>query len=245
MNLVSVVCERDFDVPSVSENSGNIFIVLNEHAALRVDVGVEQKCASQSAMCGDAYKYFFDGRGHFIMILSDGMGTGGRAAVDGAMASGLMYRLIKAGFGYDCSLRILNSSMLFKSTDESLATVDIASIDLFTGKVELYKAGAAPTLVRRSGRMGKAESTSLPAGILRDVSFDKATVKCKEGDVVVLMSDGAVCEGTEWIREEIEAFTDGTAEQLSERICEGAKRRRTDGHEDDITVITAIIKKAV
>lgn len=245
MKMVSVVCERDFDIPSVSENGGEIFIVLNEHAALRVDVGVEQKCASDSAMCGDAYKYFFDGRGHFIMILSDGMGTGGRAAVDGAMASGLMCRLIKAGFGYDCSLRILNSSMLFKSTDESLATVDIASIDLFTGRVELYKAGAAPTLVRRSGRTGKAESTSLPAGILREVSFDKAVVRCKENDIVVLMSDGAVSEGTEWIKDEIEGFTDGTAEQLSERICEGAKRRRTDGHEDDITVMTAVIKRAV
>ena len=245
MKMVSVVCERDFDIPSVSENGGEIFIVLNEHAALRVDVGVEQKCASDSAMCGDAYKYFFDGRGHFIMILSDGMGTGGRAAVDGAMASGLMCKLIKAGFGYDCSLRILNSSMLFKSTDESLATVDIASIDLFTGRVELYKAGAAPTLVRRSGRTGKAESTSLPAGILREVSFDKAVVRCKENDIVVLMSDGAVSEGTEWIKDEIEGFEGGTAEQLSERICEGAKRRRTDGHEDDITVMTAVIKRAV
>lgn len=245
MKMVSVVCERDFDIPSVSENGGEIFIVLNEHAALRVDVGVEQKCASDSAMCGDAYKYFFDGRGRFIMILSDGMGTGGRAAVDGAMASGLMCRLIKAGFGYDCSLRILNSSMLFKSTDESLATVDIASIDLFTGRVELYKAGAAPTLVRRSGRTGKAESTSLPAGILREVSFDKAVVRCKENDIVVLMSDGAVSEGTEWIKDEIEGFEGGTAEQLSERICEGAKRRRTDGHEDDITVMTAVIKRAV
>ena len=49
------------------------------------------------------YKYFYDGKGHFIMILSDGMGTGGRAAVDGAMASGLMARLLKAGFGYDCN----------------------------------------------------------------------------------------------------------------------------------------------
>ena len=245
MKMVSVVCERDFDIPSVSENGGEIFIVLNEHAALRVDVGVEQKCASDSAMCGDAYKYFFDGRGHFIMILSDGMGTGGRAAVDGAMASGLMCRLSNAGFGYDCSLRILNSSMLFKSTDESLATVDIASIDLFTGRVELYKAGAAPTLVRRSGRTGKAESTSLPAGILREVSFDKAVVRCKENDIVVLMSDGAVSEGTEWIKDEIEGFEGGTAEQLSERICEGAKRRRTDGHEDDITVMTAVIKRAV
>ena len=59
------------------------------------------------------------------------------------------------------------------------------------------------------------------------------------------MSDGAVSEGTEWIKDEIEGFEGGTAEQLSERICEGAKRRRTDGHEDDITVMTAVIKRAV
>ena len=102
-------------------------------------------------MCGDNYKYFNDGKGHFLMVLSDGMGTGGRAAVDGAMACGLMTRLLKAGFGYDCSLKFLNSSMLFKSTDESLATVDGANIDLFTGQVQLFKAGAAPTVIRRSG----------------------------------------------------------------------------------------------
>lgn len=245
MKLLSVVCERDFDVPTVSAAGGSIYITLYEHAAIRVDVGVDQKTAMSSAMCGDAYKYFFDGRGHFIMILSDGMGTGGRAAVDGAMASGLMSRLIKAGFGYDCSLRILNSSMLFKSTDESLATVDIASIDLFTGQVELYKAGAAPTLIRRSGRTGKAESTSLPAGILREIGFDKATVKCKIGDIVVLMSDGAACEGTDWIKGEIESWSNGTAEELAERICEGAKRRRSDNHQDDISVMTAILKKSV
>ena len=245
MKLLSVVCERDFDPPAINTSNESIYITVNEHAEIRVDVGIAQKCASDSAMCGDAYKYFFDGRGHFIMILSDGMGTGGRAAVDGAMASGLMSRLIKAGFGFDCSLRILNSSMLFKSTDESLATVDIASIDLFTGQVELYKAGAAPTLIRRSGRTGKAESTSLPAGILREISFDKAVVRCKIGDIVVLMSDGASFEGTDWIKGEIENWSDGTAEELAERICEGAKRRRSDNHLDDITVMTAVLKKSV
>jgi len=245
MKMVSVVCERDFDVPTVSEVGGEIFIVLNEHAAIDIDFGVEQICASGSNMCGDAYKCFFDGRGHFIMILSDGMGTGGRAAVDGAMASGLMGRLIKAGFGYDCSLRILNSSMLFKSTDESLATVDIASIDLYTGQTLLYKAGAAPTIIRRSGKTGKAESTSLPAGILREIGFDKAAVKCKVGDIVVLMSDGATGSGTDWIRAEIEAWRDGSAKELAERLCECAKRRRNDNHEDDITVIAAILNKSV
>ena len=79
---------------------------------------------------------------------------------------------------------------------------------------------------------------------MREVSFDKAVVKCREGDIVVLMSDGAVSEGTDWIKSEIDRFDRGSAEQLSERICEGAKRRRSDNHEDDITVITAIIRKA-
>ena len=245
MKMVSVVCERDFDVPTISEVGGDIYIVLNEHAAINIDIGVEQISASDSNMCGDAYKYFVDGKGHFVMVLSDGMGTGGRAAVDGAMASGLMARLLKAGFGYDCSLKILNSSMLFKSTDESLATVDIASIDLYTGTTELYKAGAAPTIIRRSGKTGKAQSTSLPAGILRDIGFDKASVKCKNGDIVVLMSDGVTSGGTDWIRAEIEAWQDGSAQALAERLCECAKRRRDDKHEDDITVMAAILQKAV
>ena len=243
MKLLSVVCERDFDVPSVSEVGNEIYITLNEHPAIKIDFGAEQISAKNSSMCGDAYKYFYDGRGHFTIILSDGMGTGGRAAVDGAMASGLMCRLLKAGFGYDCSLRILNSSMLFKSTDESLATIDIASIDLFTGETELYKAGAAPTIVRRSGKTGKAESTSLPAGILREIGFDKAVIKCKTGDILVMLSDGATSNGTDWIRAETESWKDGSAQALAEHLCSCAKRRRNDNHEDDITVLTAILNK--
>ena len=245
MKTANLICGRDFDTPNISEVGGEVYIFLSERANLTVEFGAEQISAGNSQMCGDNYKYFNDGKGHFLMVLSDGMGTGGRAAVDGAMACGLMTRLLKAGFGYDCSLKFLNSSMLFKSTDESLATVDVANIDLFTGQVQLFKAGAAPTVIRRSGKTGKAESTSLPAGILRDVGFDKATVNCKAGDIIVLMSDGATSDGLDWIRDEIEAWTDGTAQDLAERLCEGAKRRRTDTHEDDITVLTAILKKAV
>ena len=245
MKLISLVCDRDFDIPNVSEVGHNIFVTIAERAVYRVQVGIHQKSASNSNMCGDAYQYFNDGQGHFVMILSDGMGTGGRAAVDGAMASGLMSRLLKAGFGYDCSLRILNSSMLFKSTDESMATVDIASIDLYTGDVLLHKAGAAPTLIRRSGRTGKAVSTSLPVGILREIGFDEASIRLKADDILLLVSDGAVSEGTDWIRHELELWQDGDADDLAEHICECARRRRSDNHEDDITVMAAIIRRAI
>lgn len=244
MRQVSLCCDRDFDAPCVTAFGDETLVNIIEKCALCADIGVNQIISSPHSMCGDNYKYFLDGKGRFIMVLSDGMGTGGRAAVDSAMASGLMGKLIRAGFGYDCSLSILNSSMIFKSTDESLATVDIAAIDLYTGRCDLFKAGAAPTLVRRSGRTGKAQSTSLPAGILRDVSFDKASIRLHPNDILILMSDGACTDGTEWICAEIEAWGQGSAQELSEHISNCAKRRRTDNHEDDITVMAVIINKA-
>lgn len=245
MKILSLACERDFSSPNISKAGEYALLVINEQPNYRIDIGIEQRCAVEGSICGDAYKCFNDGKGHFIMILSDGMGTGGRAAVDGAMASGLMARLLKAGFGYDCSLKILNSSMLFKSSDESLATMDIASIDLFTGTTELYKAGAAPTLVRRNGRTGRAESHSLPIGILKDVSFDKAGIKLKSGDILLLASDGVTFDGTEWIRQELENWRDGGAQDLAEHICDCARRRYHGERHDDITVIAAIVERTV
>lgn len=244
MKLLSLACERDFDIPNVTRLGSFALITINEHPVFKVDIGIEQHCAVTGSICGDAYKYFNDGKGHFVMILSDGMGTGGRAAVDGAMASGLMARLLKAGFSYDCSLKIINSSMLFKSSDESLATLDVASIDLFSGDIKLYKAGAAPTIVRRGRHSGRAESHSLPLGILKSVSFDTASIKMRHGDIVLLVSDGVTFDGTEWIREELERWGDGSAQDLAEHICDSARRRYSNTRPDDITVLAAIIEKS-
>ena len=85
----------------------------------------------------------------------------------------------------------------------------------------------------------------MPAGILREVSFDKAVLKCKIGDIVVLMSDGVICDGIDWIKKEIEEWSNGTAQELAERLCNGARRRRNDCRQDDITVMAAILKKAI
>ncbi len=243
MSAVSSCCDRDFDRPTIDSLGESCIITLNERTVYSVDIGVNQISAKENNMCGDAYNYFYDGKGKFFCVLSDGMGTGGRAAVDSAMASGLISRLLRAGFGYDCSLRILNSSMLFKSTDESLSTVDIAVVDLFSGKTDLLKAGAAPSVVRRSGRTGKAESHSLPVGILREIGFDKATIKLKRNDILLLMSDGAVTDNYDWICEELADWGDGTAQALAEHISIQAKRRKQGLPEDDITVMAVILER--
>ncbi len=240
---LSAAVGRNLDTPSVSYGGDEAFLFLTERPVFNVELGLTQIPEASGKLCGDSCKYFRDGRGRLILLLSDGMGTGGRAAVDSAMVSGLMSRMLRSGFGYDCSLKIINSSMLFKSTDESIATVDIAAIDLFHGGCELRKAGAAPTYVRRSGKVGKAESNSLPPGILRDVAFDKATLDLKNEDILVMVSDGVTTEGDDWICNMIRAWNIGSAQQLADEIALAARRRRSDGHSDDISVMVAILKK--
>ncbi len=245
LQRIEEICERDFEPPEVNRCGRGCYITVTEKAIFSVDCGLTQFNQGKNQHCGDTCRYFFDGRGRLVVIVSDGMGSGGRAAVDSAMTAGLTERLLKAGFGYDCTLRLVNSAMLYKSTDESLATLDITAVDLYNGKTEMFKAGAAPTIVRRNGHTGRAECKSLPAGILHEVGFDKAVVTLKEDDILLMMSDGVCSEGSDWICAEVEAFRDGTAKQLSDRIATAARRRRRDGHDDDITVFAAVIGKAV
>ncbi len=246
MKEISAACDRDFAPPCIQFSHACALITLSEKAELAVDVGVFSLSMNDAKLCGDATEQFFDGRGRQILLLCDGMGAGGRAAVDSAMAAGLMERLLKAGFGYDCALKVANSAMLFKSTDESLSTVDLCAIDLYTGRTELYKAGACPTVVLRSGKIAKAECASLPAGIVREVGFDSAAVMLKAGDMVVMFSDGVTFDGTDWICREVEQWqSSGTAQQLAEHLARSARRRRNDGHDDDITVMVSILEKAV
>lgn len=243
LQLLEHTCDRKFEPPTVNKVKGEVFITVSEKAQFSVDFAVSQINSKNNMLSGDAADGFFDGKGRFFMMLSDGMGTGNRAAVDSAMVIGLMGKLIRAGFSYNCALKIVNSALLYKSTDESSATIDIAAIDLFSGATELLKAGAAPSIVRRNGRAGKAECNSLPVGILKDVGLDRAIVTLKEKDIIVMMSDGVTNDGTDWIISETEAFSEYSAKRLANRIAECAKRRRTDGHEDDITVLVSVIDK--
>jgi stage II sporulation protein E len=89
----------------------------------------------------------------------------------------------------------------------------------------------------------RADCKSLPLGILRGVGFDKAASKLGVGDIVLMVSDGAVADGTEWISAMLRDF-EGTAEGLCRQIATEANRRRCDGHTDDITVSAAIIERS-
>ncbi|WP_343252527.1 SpoIIE family protein phosphatase [Ligaoa zhengdingensis] len=233
---LSDLCETTFDLPVVRQAEGSANLLFAEKAALSAEYGRVQIPYGDSKLCGDCGDFLLDNRGRAHMILSDGMGSGGKAAIDAAMTVSLFTKLIGAGFEYDAALKMVNSALLVKSNEESLSTVDIACVDLYTGKTEFLKAGAAPSFVLRSGTVGKVESMSMPAGILRGVEFEKSTMTLREGDVIVMISDGVILTGVEWLYPQIKLSRDRSAQEMAQEIAETAKLRRTDSHDDDITV---------
>ncbi|MBR5310667.1 MAG: SpoIIE family protein phosphatase [Oscillospiraceae bacterium] len=242
---ISDVCGCDISKPQKrdTENARRLFFYekpLAEAVFSKVSIN-----AKGEKFCGDNAEFFTDRFGCAHIVLSDGMGSGEHAALDSMMASGLVARMIRAGFRFGPAIKLVNSALLLKSDDESLATIDAFSINLYTGAANFYKAGAECSFVLKNGRASKVESISLPAGILGGAEYEQSGMYLKSGDVVVLLTDGATASGSDWILSELKSLGDKSPEEIAEGIAKTAHIRRTDGHSDDITVVVMKLKENI
>lgn len=240
---LSRVCAKRLDTPCISYSPERCKIQIGERPDFDIEISAAQHVYKNGKLCGDNYCYFNDGMGRAVAIISDGMGTGGRAAVDGAMTTGILAQLIKAGLGFDSALRIVNSALIVKSGDESLSTIDISCIDLFTGEVQFMKAGAPVTFVKKNGGVVCIEAPSLPAGILTNIDFSRANIKIEEEDLILMISDGALGAGDRWIETELKNWNNTDIGGLANYIVDEAVKRRLDNYDDDITVLVARLKE--
>ncbi len=234
---ISKICGRGF-MPPVSTAVGNrLRVTFSQKPKYDVQTGSAQHICGNGRLCGDSFNYFKDGQGRFVAIISDGMGTGGRAAVDGGMTVSIISKLVKSGLGFDASLGAVNSALMVKSNDESLATADILTIDLFSGETEIMKAGAPVTFFRNRGKVIRIEPTSLPAGILTDVKLTHDVISLGDDDIVIMVSDGAVAVSDEWIGAMMRDFNGDDIQVLVDDIIDEAMLGSKFSRDDDITVI--------
>lgn len=237
MRELSAITDLRFGYPVLSDGGKWAQYTFCEHAPYAAEYGACQIISGGNKLCGDSYRFLTLEGGAAHLVLSDGMGSGGGAAVDSTMAAALITRLLEAGLSCQSALHLVNSALTVKGGEESLATVDTARIDLYTGRMELYKAGAAPTVVVRDGHALEIDSSSLPAGILSGVSFQRSDVALGLGDMVVLLSDGATTQGSGWIARMAEEEKPKDLNEFCKKVATTARLRRSDGREDDITVL--------
>lgn len=220
-------------------------LMLFEAEPLAVTVGVAALKKQERQSSGDQGKYFKTDEGVFYVLLSDGMGTGDGAARLSSDTVRILERFLRSGVAAKTSLRILNDLMLLKNeNDTGCATVDLFSINLFNGEARMFKYGAAPSYIRHGKTVQSIKGKSLAAGLGAPPldSPDYLKMRIEPGNFAVIVSDG-VTGGLDdsWLRDLISQFEGISPNELARSILEAAAIKF--GSEDDITVLTILVKE--
>ncbi len=234
---LSKICARKLDLPCISYAEDACKIQLSEKPIFDVHIGVAQHICKNGVLCGDNYTYFNDGMGRMIFILSDGMGTGGRAAVEGAMACKVMENLIKSGMNFFTAAKITNSALLVKSEDEVLATLDVLSVDLFSGEMNLLKAGAPLTFLKKNDEVIRCAPNSLPIGILKEINVAECSEILSAYDKILMVSDGAISDGDGWLEDMLKNWRNEDSQSFATSVIKRISNEKSSDFDDDITVI--------
>lgn len=126
----------------------------------------------------------------YYVLLCDGMGKGMGAVEEGKNAAALLQRMLRAGYPAEHALRSLNSLCALRDRAGAV-TVDLAELMLDSGKVTLYKWGAAPSYLATRYGAEQLGAVSPPPGI--SVSDEQERVEhtsLRWGECLVMVSDG-------------------------------------------------------
>ena len=70
--------------------------------------------------CGDASSFLESERGTALLAVSDGMGTGEKAAAESKAAIELLEQFAVAGFSRELAVQLINSALLLRRAEENL-----------------------------------------------------------------------------------------------------------------------------
>lgn len=167
-------------------------IVLYEENQFYALFGVATKKKTGSQANGDSCSMFQLDDGMYHVCVSDGMGSGKQAQAESTLVVDLLEKLLEAGFSRESALKLMNSAMVISAGEESYSTVDFATIDMYTGELELTKTGAAPSFIKSGKKVSVIENESLPAGVdaAQESIHSKNTLQ--SGDFLVMVTDGVL-----------------------------------------------------
>jgi stage II sporulation protein E len=213
-------------------------LTLLEAEPLAATVGISCMKRRGNPVSGDRGAYFKTDDGTLYVMLSDGMGAGEEAARSSATATKILERLLCSGVAPETAMHMLSDVMLLKNEDDTDCTaVDLICLNLFSGEMNMFKYGAAPSYLKRSGAVKRISGTSLAAGLGAPHDLpDRIKLEVGAGSVVVIVSDGVLSGGDDkWLADIITSFDGEYPKDLAREIVEAASKNEFP--EDDMTAI--------
>ncbi|MBQ9167398.1 MAG: SpoIIE family protein phosphatase [Oscillospiraceae bacterium] len=239
--IAAQVLDIPMDVAKVEEAR----VLLAETPLWAVESGMAACGVDGSRENGDTYWLGHLSDGRYLAALSDGMGHGALARQESGQTVTLLRLCLEAGYTRAQTLTAVNGMMLLASRGERFSTVDLVTIDLWTGQATLDKLGAAASRLLRGRSMTELTGDALPLGILETVDSRTCMLRLHTGDELVLMTDGvedAFASKSELDEAIREAMSEPSAQTAADRLLRTA-REAQGGRKDDMSVIVLRISK--
>ena len=213
-----------------------------------IQIGQATKTKNNSPVSGDSILQIRLNDGKYLLAISDGMGSGPDARKSSQIAIKMLERLLMSGFDKNTSVDLINTTIL-NANEEIFATLDIAIIDLYNGKIEFIKNGACPTYVKNKKKVQIVKSLSLPAGILNDINLTIYDKDIEEQDVLVMCSDGIIDSNIEyknkelWVKYILEDIETNNSQKIADLIINEAVDNGYGICKDDMSIIVCRLIK--
>ena len=213
-----------------------------EEPSYHLLTGFAKAVKEGAKVSGDNYSFYEADTGKLVVVLSDGMGSGEKACRDSNRVIEMVERLLEAGFSKEAAAQMINGALAAAGQEENMSTLDICSMDLYTGECEFLKVGAACTYIKRGQLVDRLSAQNLPLGVFQQIEPEVMSRTLQSGDYVIMLSDGILDALSRGLGEEVMPEIIGRMDytnpnEIANQILTYAIRQSKGQIRDDMTVL--------
>lgn len=213
---------------------------LIESPGLQPVCACAQATAEGESACGDCCRVSQLPDGRTLLALCDGMGNGEAARAQSKRALELVGRMLMAGVALDATLACVNGALLARGED-CFTTLDLCVLDPARGTADFCKLGAAASAILRVDAIEWIPGGRLPMGVVEEAAPARQRRVLREGETVVLFSDGVADDLKEgqraWLQAQLPALRALAPQAAAEHLLSQARARDGGKALDDMTVL--------
>ncbi len=241
-NAVGEITKSDTVLVNTIHAQDGIKLLYKKAGKYKVSLGNASACRNGETVCGDSFTALESPTGNVVAAISDGMGTGKSAKYESMTAIGLLNSFVSSGIEIKTALNVINSSLIVTSLSDSFATMDVCCINRHSGKIDIYKFGAATGYVKTSDGVFAVCSECLPFGVISDFGEIQChTLDAEDVSMIVLMSDGVTdainYDGEDRIIKRIQNIQTDNPQYMASQLINDALSYTNQNAKDDMTVI--------
>lgn len=166
--------------------------ILEGEARFVALTGFARVTEEDETVSGDNYAVLEAERGKLTVMLSDGTGSGEQASKNSGHVLDLMEKLLEAGYGDEAAVEMVNTALFVTGEDRNHPTLDVCSINLYSGECEFRKVGGAAAFLKREEEVKLLAEGNLPLGVFQQAKIQPIQVSLRDGDYLFMMSDGVI-----------------------------------------------------